>query len=98
MNFAPLVIERSRKGLEPKPLSLTPSRWARLKRLAVRLNVRRRGESGAALPSGIGALLEGLATGRLGVVRMDDAARRVLTAVQDAEPARDPRCPGDWED
>lgn len=57
--------------------SLSDCRQERVHRLAVAADVRRPGAAGPVGPT-VGALIEGLATGVLGIVRMDDPARRVI--------------------
>lgn len=96
----PLIVPRTRVR-HVRHYSLCNSRWAKLEQLAAGVNVRRPGEGATPLKPSIGALLEALATGGLGVVRMDDPERRIIGAGTDKPrgPARpDPRDPGAWDD
>lgn len=96
----PLIVPRT-EVRHVRHHSLSNKRWSKLEELAAAANVRRPGVGSLPLKPSIGALLEALATGALGVVRMDDAERRVLVIEKEkpkglAQP--DPRDPGAWDD
>lgn len=96
----PLIVPRT-KVRHVRHYSLCNKRWEKLEELAAAANVRRPGVGTLPLKPSIGALLEALATGGIGIVRMDDAERRVLVIEREkpkgvAQP--DPRDPGAWDD
>jgi hypothetical protein len=100
--WEPLIMPRTQVR-HVRHHSLCNSRWAKLERLAGEANVRRPGAGATPAKPSIGALLEALATGQIGIVRMDDPERRVLVVKTRravpcvAAPQPDPRCPGDWD-
>lgn len=90
----PLIVPRAKVRLV-RHYSLCNPRWEKLEQLAAAANVRRPGMG--RFPS-IGALLEALATGGLGVVRMDDPERRIICLKPRGVARPDPRDPGAWDD
>lgn len=96
----PLIIPRTQVR-HVRHHSLCNQRWSKLEHLAAAANVRRPGVGSMPMKPSIGALLEALATGQIGIVRMDDPERRVISLAekpQSQRPRPDPRCPDDWKD
>jgi hypothetical protein len=75
----PLLVPRTSVRVL-KHHAMASSRWDALTFLASLVNVRRPGDGSTPRRPTDGALLEGIATGRIGVVRMDDPERRVFVA------------------
>lgn len=98
----PLILPRT-EVRHTRHYSLNNKRWEKLEELATAANVRRPGVGSMPLKPSVGALLEALATGGIGIVRVDDPERRVMVITREkqkqaAGPYHDPRCPDDWRD
>ncbi len=100
MDQPPLIIPRTQVR-HVRHHSLCNQRWTKLEQLAAAANVRRPGVGAMAMKPSIGALLEALALGKIGIVRMDDPERRVISLAekpQSQRPRPDPRNPGEWDE
>ena len=96
----PLIVPRTNVR-HVRHHSLHNRRWAKLEALAAQADVRRPGAGATPAKPSIGALLEALAAGKIGIVRMDDPERRVM--VGDVSPCGegpriDPRDPRAWDE
>lgn len=76
-------------------LMLSPQRVARLAELAEALGIGRE-VRGRVVPSA-GSLIDALATGHLGICRMDDPERQILRAGGKPPVVPQSRFPGDWD-
>ncbi len=102
-----LEIAKEERGVDPRRFAMSVKRWLALEKLGTRLNLGRPGK----LPvTRIGAMLDAIATGHIGLVRLDDGEGRMFTTKNDpndAKPAKsreegrspyqDRRCPDDWK-
>jgi len=76
-------------------LLLSPHRAARLTELAEALGIGR-AVNGRVVASA-GSLIDALATGHLGICRMDDPQKQIVQAGGKPPAVPNPRCPGDWD-